>query len=63
MMPKRQQVSPSLPRLIRRGGLQQWFVPSARNPVTRKLLAHTMGVWLNLRQGRDPLGLDGLLAA
>lgn len=31
--------------------------------VTRKLLAHTMGVWLNLRQGREPLDLDGLLAA
>lgn len=33
------------------------------NQVTRKLLAHTMGVWLNLRQGREPLDLDGLLAA
>jgi hypothetical protein len=33
------------------------------NPVTRKPLAHTMGVWLNLRQGREPLDLDGLLAA
>jgi 2'-5' RNA ligase len=31
--------------------------------VTRKLLAHTVGVWLNLRQGREPLDLDGLLAA
>ena len=31
--------------------------------VTRKLLAHTMGIWLNLRQGREPLDLDGLLAA
>ena len=30
---------------------------------TRKLLAHTVGVWLNLRQGREPLDLDGLLAA
>jgi hypothetical protein len=33
------------------------------NQVTRKLLAHTMGVWLNLRQEREPLDLDGLLAA
>ncbi len=33
------------------------------NQVTRKLLAHTIGVWLNLRQGREPLDLDGLLAA
>ncbi|MDS4069151.1 MAG: transposase [Candidatus Competibacter sp.] len=33
------------------------------NQVTRKLLAHTMGVWLNLRLGREPLDLDGLLAA
>lgn len=33
------------------------------NQVTRKLLAHTMGVWLNLHQGREPLDLDGLLAA
>src|SRR5512143_33348 len=33
------------------------------NQVTRKLLAHTVAVWLNLRQGREPLDLDGLLAA
>lgn len=33
------------------------------NQVTRKLLAHTVGVWLNLRQGREPLDLNGLLAA
>jgi hypothetical protein len=33
------------------------------NQVTRKRLAHTVGVWLNLRQGREPLDLDGLLAA
>jgi hypothetical protein len=33
------------------------------NQVTRKLLAHTVGVWLNLRQGREPLDLEGLLAA
>ena len=33
------------------------------NQVTRKLLAHTLGVWLNLRQGREPLDLDGLLTA
>ncbi len=30
---------------------------------TRKLLAHTVEVWLNLRQGREPLDLGGLLAA
>ena len=33
------------------------------NQVTRKLLAHTVGVCLNLRQDREPLDLDGLLAA
>ena len=33
------------------------------NQVTRKLLAHTMSVWLNLRLGREPLDLDGLLVA
>ena len=33
------------------------------NQVTRKLLAHTLGVWLNLHQGREPLELDGLVAA
>jgi len=32
------------------------------NQVTRKLLAHSIGVGLNLRQGRKPLDLDGLLA-
>ena len=33
------------------------------NQVTRKLWAHTVAVWLNLRQGREPLDLDGLLDA
>ena len=33
------------------------------NQVTRKLLAHTLGIWLNLHQGREPLELDGLVAA
>jgi hypothetical protein len=33
------------------------------NQVTRKLLAHTFGIWLNLHQGREPLELDGLVAA
>ena len=33
------------------------------NQVTRKLLAHTVGVWLNLQQGREPLELDGLVTA
>lgn len=33
------------------------------NQVTRKLLAHTLGLWLNLHQGREPLELDGLVAA
>jgi Transposase DDE domain len=28
----------------------------------RKILAHTVGVFLNLQQGRPPLNLDGLLA-
>ena len=31
------------------------------NQVTRKLLAHTLGVWLNLHQGREPLERDGLV--
>ena len=29
----------------------------------RKILAHTVGVFLNLQLGRKPLDLDGLLAA
>ena len=29
----------------------------------RKILAHTVGVFLNLQAGRPPLDLDGLLAA
>jgi hypothetical protein len=33
------------------------------NQVTRKLLAHTVGVWLNIQQGREPLQLDGLVTA
>jgi hypothetical protein len=33
------------------------------NPVTRKLLVHTIGVWLNLQQGREPLERDGLVTA
>ncbi|HMQ14103.1 MAG TPA: IS982 family transposase [Candidatus Competibacter phosphatis] len=33
------------------------------NQVTRKLLAHIMKVWLNLRLDREPLDLDGLLVA
>ncbi|HYQ92601.1 MAG TPA: IS982 family transposase [Candidatus Competibacteraceae bacterium] len=31
--------------------------------VTQKLLAHTLGIWLNLHQGREPLELDSLVAA
>jgi hypothetical protein len=33
------------------------------NHVTRKMLAHTVGVWLNLQQGREPLELAGLVTA
>jgi len=29
----------------------------------RKVLAHTIGVFLNLQMGRQPLDLDGLLTA
>ena len=29
----------------------------------RKVLAHTVAVFLNLQQGRDPLDLDGLVTA
>ena len=31
--------------------------------LTRKVLAHTVGVFLNLQLGRKPLDLDGLVAA
>ncbi len=59
-------------RFLRRPQLEQRFnlaktrtrdVWHLTNQVTRKLLAHPMGGWLNLRQGREPLDLDGLLAA
>ena len=33
------------------------------NRVARKLLAHTLAVWLNLRLGREPLAFDGLVTA
>lgn len=33
------------------------------NQVTRKILAHTLGVWLNIQQGREPLELDSLVTA
>ncbi|MEI2774264.1 MAG: hypothetical protein V9G98_27350 [Candidatus Competibacter sp.] len=33
------------------------------NQVTGKLLAHTVGVWLNLQHGRKPLQFDGLIIA
>ena len=33
------------------------------NQVNRKLLAHTLGAWLNLRQNRESLELDGLMTA
>jgi hypothetical protein len=33
------------------------------NQITRKILAHTLGVWLNIQQGREPLELDGLVRA
>ena len=31
------------------------------NQVARKLLAHTVAVWLNIQQGREPLALDTLI--
>ena len=31
--------------------------------LVRKVLAHTVGVFLNLQRGRDPLDLDGLVTA
>lgn len=31
------------------------------NQVARKLLAHTVAVWLNIQQGREPLDLDTLI--
>ena len=33
------------------------------NQVTRKLLAYTVGVWLNLEHGREPFQFDGLIIA
>ena len=33
------------------------------NRVARKLLAHTVGVWLNVSLGRSPLKMEGLIAA
>lgn len=33
------------------------------NRVARKLLAHTLAIWLNLRLGREPLAFDGLVTA
>lgn len=33
------------------------------NQVTRKLLAHTLGVWLNIQHGREPLELDKVVTA
>jgi hypothetical protein len=33
------------------------------NQITRKLLAHTVGVWLNLEHGREPFQFDGLIIA
>ena len=34
-----------------------------RHRLIRKILAHTVGVFLNLQLGRKPLDLDGLVAA
>jgi hypothetical protein len=33
------------------------------NQVSRKILAHTLGVWLNIQQGREPLERDSLVMA
>lgn len=33
------------------------------NQITCKLLAHMIGVWLNLQRGREPLQLKGLICA
>jgi len=62
----RNRLEPVISQLEQRLGLAKtrarhvWHVT---NQVTRQLLAHTRGVWLNLHQGREPLELDGLVAA
>ncbi|MDG4560530.1 MAG: hypothetical protein P9E88_04480 [Candidatus Competibacter sp.] len=66
-MPRvRKRIEPVIRQLQQRFGLAKTPARDAwhlTTQVTRKLLAHIMGVWLNLRQGREPLDLDGLLAA
>jgi len=62
----RKRIETVISQLEQRFGLAKTRVRDAwhlTNQVTRKLLAHPVGVWLNLRQGREPLDLDGLLAA
>jgi hypothetical protein len=61
----RQRIETVIGQLEQRCGLAKTRARDAwhlTNPVTRKLLAHTVGVWLNLHHGREALDLDGLLA-
>ena len=62
----RQRVETVISQLEPRFGLAKTRAREAwplTNPVTRKLLAPTIGVWLNIQQGREPLQLDGVVTA
>jgi hypothetical protein len=62
----RKTVETVISQLAGRFGIERTW---ARDPwhltsrMARKLLAHTMGVWLNVCCGRKPLRMEGLLAA
>ena len=61
----RKRVETVISQLEQRFGLAKTRARDAwhlTNPVTRKLLAHTVGVWLNIQQGREPLQRDGVVA-
>ena len=62
----RKRVETVISQLEQRFGLAKTRARDAwhlTNQVTRKLLAHTVGVWLNIQQGREPLQLDGVVTA
>jgi hypothetical protein len=62
----RQRIETVISQLEQRLGLAKTRARDAwhlTNQVTRKILAHTLGVWLNIRQGREPLELDSLVTA
>ena len=62
----RQRVETGISQLEPRFGLAKTRARDAwhlTNQVTRKLLAPTVGVWLNIQQGRESLQLDGVVTA